>query len=97
MASNSIKFHQSSKLCRLAFLGQHVGRRVSDVHVLREKGFKREIKLIRMLMFITSNLWKVRFGPHSNHFDIYGLSQLKIAGYIVMYNTVCPERQSALN
>eukprot|EP00112_Aurelia_sp_Birch-Aquarium-sp1_P006538 Seg172.12 transcript_id=Seg172.12/GoldUCD/mRNA.D3Y31 product="Trafficking protein particle complex subunit 5" protein_id=Seg172.12/GoldUCD/D3Y31 len=54
---------------KLALLGQHVGRRVSDVHVLREKGFKREIKLIRMLMFITSNLWKSLFGKEADKLE----------------------------
>ena len=40
-------------------MGQHVGVRVLDVLVLREKGFKREVKLLNMLLFIKANLWKV--------------------------------------
>lgn len=44
---------------RLSEMGQHVGVRILDVMVLREKGFKREIKLLNMLLFIKANLWKV--------------------------------------
>ena len=41
-------------------MGHHVGVRILDVLVLRERGFKRETKLLNMLLFIKSNLWKVR-------------------------------------
>ena len=40
-------------------MGHHVGVRILDVLVLRERGFKRETKLLNMLLFIKSNLWKV--------------------------------------
>eukprot|EP00794_Sanderia_malayensis_P007759 gene7759-8603_t len=54
---------------KLADLGQHVGRRIADIHVLREKGFKREVKLIRMLMFLTSNIWKSIFGKEADKLE----------------------------
>lgn len=40
-------------------MGQHVGQRVLDMLVLREKGYKRETKLLNILIFIKSNVWKV--------------------------------------
>ncbi len=42
-------------------MGQHVGVRILDVLLLREKGFRRETKLLNMLIFIKSNLWRVRY------------------------------------
>jgi len=44
---------------RLADLGQHVGTRILDVLVVRERGFKRETKLLQILIFVKSTLWKV--------------------------------------
>ena len=46
-------------LIRLSELGQQVGSRVLDVLVLREKGMKREIKVLNILLFVKSVLWKV--------------------------------------
>ena len=40
-------------------MGYHVGARILDVLVLRERGFKRETKLLNMLLFVKSNVWKV--------------------------------------
>jgi len=45
---------------RLAEMGHHVGLRILDVLIVREVGFKREVKLLRALLFVKSNLWKVR-------------------------------------
>lgn len=53
--------------CRLADLGQHVGTRILDVLVLRERGFKRETKLLQILIFVKSTLWKVTVLPTFNH------------------------------
>ena len=44
---------------RLSEMGQQVGVRLVDLLFLREKGYKRETKLLNMLLFIKSNLWKV--------------------------------------
>ena len=45
--------------CRLSELGQHVGVRILDLLFIREKGLKRETKLLNILLFIKSNVWKV--------------------------------------
>jgi len=50
--------------CRLADLGQHVGTRILDVLVVRERGFKRETKLLQILIFVKSTLWKVVVFPN---------------------------------
>lgn len=41
-------------------MGYHVGQRMVDVLFVREKNFKRETKLINILLFVKTNLWKVR-------------------------------------
>ena len=45
--------------CRLAEMGQHVGVRILDILVVRDRGFKREIKLLQILIFVKGTLWKV--------------------------------------
>lgn len=45
---------------KLHALGYDVGSRLLDLYVHREKNSKRETKLINMLLFIKSTLWKVR-------------------------------------
>ena len=52
-------------------MGQHVGSHLLDVLFVREKGFKREIKLLSMLIFIKSNFWKVR---HYSLHTIYNIA-----------------------
>lgn len=49
----------TKKKNRLSELGQQVGSRVLDVLVLREKGMKREVRVLNILLFIKSVLWKV--------------------------------------
>ena len=44
---------------RLSELGQHIGSRILDVLVVREKGLRREIRVLNILLFIKSVLWKV--------------------------------------
>lgn len=41
-------------------LGYDVGSRLLDLYVFRDKNSKRETKLINMLLFIKTTLWKVR-------------------------------------
>lgn len=41
-------------------LGYDVGSRLLDLYVFREKSSKRETKLINMLLFIKTTLWKVK-------------------------------------
>lgn len=45
---------------RLSELGQQVGSRMLDILVLREKGMKREVRVLNILLFIKSVLWRVR-------------------------------------
>ncbi|KAK2160175.1 hypothetical protein LSH36_138g00024 [Paralvinella palmiformis] len=43
---------------KLSAMGQQVGIRILDILFLREKGYKRETKLLNMLLFIQTVLWK---------------------------------------
>ena len=46
---------------RLTDLGYQVGNKMLDLIFLREKQqYKREVKLINMLTFIKTSVWKVR-------------------------------------
>lgn len=45
---------------KLHKLGMDVGSRLLDLYVFREKNSKRETKLINMLLFIKTTLWKVK-------------------------------------
>lgn len=40
-------------------MGYEVGTKILDVNYMREKGYKRETNLQKMLLFIKSNVWKV--------------------------------------
>ncbi|KAK6179159.1 trafficking protein particle complex subunit 5 [Patella vulgata] len=55
---------------RLSEMGQHVGSHLLDVLLLREKGYKRELKLLNMLLFIKSNLWKTLFGREADKLEL---------------------------
>lgn len=44
---------------KLHSLGFDAGSRLLDLYVFREKSSKRETKLINMLLFIKTTLWKV--------------------------------------
>lgn len=54
---------------KLAELGRHVGARMVDILILREKGYKRETKLLSMLLFIKTNLWKNLFGKEADKLE----------------------------
>ncbi|CAD5125237.1 DgyrCDS13479 [Dimorphilus gyrociliatus] len=51
---------------KLADFGKHVGSRLVDVLFLRERSYKRETKLLNVLLFIKSNLWKSLFGKEAD-------------------------------
>ena len=53
---------------RLSELGQQVGSRMLDVLVLREKGMKREVRVLNILLFIKSVLWKVSKKYHNYYY-----------------------------
>lgn len=40
-------------------MGKQVGLKTIDLIVLREKNYKREVKLLNILLFIKSTVWKV--------------------------------------
>ncbi len=52
-------FEPKAHTNRLAEMGYRVGVRVFEMTALREKGFKREIKLNGLLLFIQTTIWKV--------------------------------------
>nr|CAG4652285.1 EOG090X0H7V [Triops cancriformis] len=54
---------------RLSELGQHVGIRMLDLLTVREKGYKREIKLLQMLLFVKSTVWKALFGREADKLE----------------------------
>jgi len=54
---------------KLAEMGYHVGLRILDTLVVRENGFKRETKLLRILMFVKSNMWKCLFGKEADKLE----------------------------
>lgn len=50
---------------RLSEIGQDVGTRLLDLYFVRERNSKREIKLLNMLLFVKSTLWKVLLQVYS--------------------------------
>lgn len=40
-------------------MGKQVGLKVIDLIILREKNYKREVKLLNILLFVRSTVWKV--------------------------------------
>lgn len=48
---------------RLAELGQEVGIRMLDILAVRERGSRRETRLLNILLFIKGPLWKVKSFP----------------------------------
>ncbi|XP_047990288.1 trafficking protein particle complex subunit 5 isoform X1 [Leguminivora glycinivorella] len=53
----------------LSEIGQDVGARLLDLYFVRERGGKREIKLLNMLLFVKSTLWKVLFGKEADKLE----------------------------
>lgn len=56
-------------MTRLAEIGAEVGHRITDLLVVREKGGKREIKLLNVLLFIKSTVWKSLFGREADKLE----------------------------
>ncbi|XP_064477294.1 trafficking protein particle complex subunit 5-like [Ornithodoros turicata] len=54
---------------RLSELGFHVGQRVLDLIYVREKNYKRETKLLHVLLFIKSSVWKTLFGKEADKLE----------------------------
>uniref|UniRef100_F1LC76 Trafficking protein particle complex subunit 5 n=1 Tax=Ascaris suum TaxID=6253 RepID=F1LC76_ASCSU len=54
---------------KLAAYGKFVGSRLLDVIVLREKGYRRETKLLNMLMFVKGTVWKNLFNKEADKLE----------------------------
>jgi len=54
---------------RLADIGNSVGQRLLELITYREKSSKREIKLVGILSFIHSTVWKVLFGKQADSLE----------------------------
>ncbi|BES96743.1 trafficking protein particle complex subunit [Nesidiocoris tenuis] len=64
------KVHTVPELqAKLAEMGQEVGVKLIDLYFVREKNFKREIKLLNMLLFIKTTLWKGLFGKEADKLE----------------------------
>jgi hypothetical protein len=50
-------------------MGRQVGVKVIDLIVLREKNYKRETKLLNILLFIRSTVWKTLFGREADKLE----------------------------
>lgn len=50
-------------------MGKDVGQRVIDLYFVRERSSKRELKLINMLLFIKTTLWKCLFGKEAEKLE----------------------------
>ncbi|KAB7503590.1 Trafficking protein particle complex subunit 5 [Armadillidium nasatum] len=54
---------------KLSELGQRVGIRMVELLFVREKNYKRETKLLNILLFIKVTLWKSLFGKEAEKLD----------------------------
>ncbi|XP_022200806.1 trafficking protein particle complex subunit 5 [Nilaparvata lugens] len=54
---------------KLAEMGQEVGVKLLDLYFVREKNCKRENKLLNMLLFIKTTLWKGLFGREADKLE----------------------------
>ncbi|KAL3110114.1 hypothetical protein niasHT_015720 [Heterodera trifolii] len=54
---------------RLTGYGKFVGVRLLDLIALREKGYKRDVKLLHMLMFLKGPVWKNLFGQEADKLE----------------------------
>lgn len=54
---------------RLSEMGHHVGQRIVDVLFIRERNSKREIRLINILVFIKSAVWRALFSKEADNLE----------------------------
>ncbi|CAK8689639.1 trafficking protein particle complex subunit 5-like [Clavelina lepadiformis] len=54
---------------KLSDFGYSVGSRLVDLLFVREKGGKREIKVLNILLFVKVNLWKALFGKEADKLE----------------------------
>lgn len=56
-------------ILRLSEYGKSVGIRMLDLIVLRERGYRRDVKLLQMLMFVKGTIWKNLFGKEAEKLE----------------------------
>lgn len=54
---------------RLADSGKHIGYRIVDLIVTRDKNFRRETRVINMLMFIKTVFWRALFNKEADKLE----------------------------
>lgn len=54
---------------RLASMGYHIGERLLNLIFIRDKQFKRETRLINILIFIKNSVWKTLFGKEADKLE----------------------------
>ncbi|CAG0889263.1 unnamed protein product [Darwinula stevensoni] len=54
---------------KLSDLGQQVGLRMLDLLFVREQSSKREIKIIKILLFVKQTVWKTLFGKEADKLE----------------------------
>ena len=54
---------------KLAGFGEQIGIKLFDTLTIRERGFRRDTRLLNVLMFIRSNLWKSLFGREADKLE----------------------------
>ena len=50
-------------------MGAHVGQRLVDIHCVRDKSYKRETRLINVLLFLKTVVWKSLFGKEADKLE----------------------------
>ena len=50
-------------------MGYHVGERLLNLIFIRDKQFKRETRLINILIFIKNSVWKTLFGKEADKLE----------------------------
>ena len=46
-----------------------MGQRIIDIHYIREKNYKRDIRLINILVFIKNTVWKSLFSKEADKLE----------------------------
>ncbi|CAG0897590.1 unnamed protein product [Cyprideis torosa] len=54
---------------KLSELGFQVGTRLLDLLVVRDRGFKRDIKVLNILLFVKTTVWKSLFGKEADKLE----------------------------
>ena len=76
--------------CRLEDIGFGVGLRLLEILSFREKGSKRDIRLLDVLKFVHTSLWKYLFGHQARDLEQSNTvsSQLSAGVHITLLGVV---------